>query len=100
MNAYYENKTYGNRMTRTAELQVGDKLISLICALVAFFTCTAVVKIEKTVLCTALFLSFFGIIGAMDNGSIGMLFGIILCAATSLFEFLTIRSLIKKTASK
>ena len=100
MNAYYENKTYGNRISNTAEIRVGDKLISAICALVAFFTCTAVVKIEKAVLCTVLFFSFFGLIGAMDNGSIGMLSGIVLCAATSFFEFLTIKSMVKKPASK
>lgn len=100
MNAYYENKTYGNRIPRTAEIRVGDRLISVICAIVAFLTCSAVVKVGKAAICTALFFSFFGVIGAMDNGSIGMLAGVVLCAATSLFEFLMIKSMVKKPASK
>lgn len=99
MNAYYENESFAKRINTTAtlpEVNVGDKLISLICALVAFFTRASVVRVTKAAFCTALFFAFFGIIGAMDNGSIGMFFGVMLCVIITLFEYLALRSTFAK----
>lgn len=103
MNAYYENRTYSNKLSSTSSIagaNVGDKLISLICALVAFFTRASVVRVTKAAFCTALFFAFFGIIGAMDNGSIGMFFGVALCAVITLFEYLALRSTFAKRSAR
>lgn len=103
MNAYYENKTLGNRIAGSANIhsiRVGDRLISVICAIVSFLTCSAALKIEKTALCTALFFSFFGIIGSMDRGSIGLFAGLFLCAVIFIFEFLLLKNIVSKRTSK
>lgn len=103
MNAYYENKSFTSRINNTAsirEVNVGDKLISLICAVVAFLTRASVVKVTKAAICTALFFAFFGIIGAMDNGNVGLFVGILLCAAVTFFEFLMLRSTFAKRSAK
>ena len=99
MNAYYENEAFAKRINNTAalpEVNVGDKLISIICAIVAFFTRASVIRVTKATFCTALFFAFFGIIGAMENGSIGLFFGIVLCALTTLFEYLALKSTFAK----
>ena len=94
MNAYYERTNRqaiaNNHSINTA---FGDGLISFICAVVAFFTSAAAVKVEKVVLSTVCFVAFFGIIGSMESGSIGMLFGILLCSACSLVEFFIFKSM-------
>jgi hypothetical protein len=71
MNAYnYEN--IGNR-SRTAvsdqysiNITFGDRLISAICMIVAFFTSAVALKVEKAVMATVCFIAFFGIIGGME----------------------------------
>ena len=103
MNAYYENESFAKRINNTAalpEVNVGDKLISLICAIVAFFTRTAVVRVTKAAFCTALFFAFFGIIGAMDSGNIGLFFGVVLCALITLFEYLALKSTFAKRPTR
>jgi hypothetical protein len=47
------------------------------------------------------FVAFFGVIGSMDSGSIGMFAGISLCSLFSLIEFFIFKSMIKsKKASE
>lgn len=102
MNAYYER----NHRTAVADnhsfnTNVGDRLISFICMIVAFFTSSVAVKVEKAVVCTFGFVAFFGVIGSMESGSLGMLGGILLCFAVSLVEFFIFKSMIKgKQSSK
>ena len=101
MNAYYQktNRTIAVTDTRPLNITIGDKLISFICAIISFFTCTAAVAIEKAVFSTVGFIAFFGIIGSMESGVISMLWGVLLCAAISLGEFLILKSLVKKVSA-
>ena len=96
MNAYYERT---NREAiadnHSININFGDSIISIICAIVAFFTSSVAVKVEKALLATAGFVGFFGVIGSMDNGNIGMIGGILLCAVFSLVEFFIFKSMIK-----
>ena len=100
MNAYYErtNKTVAINDTKPLNINVnvGDKLIAAICAIVAIFTSAIAVKIEKAVVCTGGFVAFFGIIGGIESGNISMIIGVALCAVISLAEFFVFKSLFKK----
>ena len=100
MNAYYErtNKTVAINDTKPLNINVnvGDKLIAAICAIVAIFTSAIAVKIEKAVVCTGGFVAFFGIIGGIESGNISMVIGVALCAVISLAEFFVFKSLFKK----
>ncbi len=101
MNAYYERT---NRQAiadnHSINTSFGDGLISLICAIVAFFTSAVAVKVEKTILSTVCFVAFFGVIGSIDNGSMGLASGILLCSLFSLVEFFIFKSMVKsKTTS-
>ncbi len=99
MNAYFENTGYRTNTKRETAIpshRFGDGFISLVCAIIGILTCTAAVKIEKTALSLALFLTCFGIIGAIESGAVSMLLGIILCAAISLCQYATLRSLFKR----
>ena len=99
MNAYFENTTYSNRLSSApaiTDVRIGDKLISVICAIIAFFTCSVMVKVEKATVATALFFSFFGVIGSIDNGSLGLFGGVALCALIILIEFLTLKSMVDR----
>ncbi len=100
MNAYYQNVNRAGTETitdtHTLDVTVFDKLISLICAIVSFFTCPAAIAIEKAALSTVGFIAFFGVIGSMESGAVSMLIGLVLCAVISLGEFLVLKSLIKK----
>ena len=100
MNAYYErtNKTVAINDTKPLNINVnvGDKLIAAICAVVAIFTSAIAVKIEKAVVCTGGFVAFFGIIGGIESGNISMVIGVALCAVISLAEFFVFKSLFKK----
>lgn len=98
MNAYLDNSrinTHRNSLTHT-----GDGLISFICAIVAFFTSAVAIKVEKTVLSAACFIAFFGVIGSMENESLGILGGIALSAALIFVEYLILRSLSVQKADK
>lgn len=102
MNAYYE-KTNRQAIADNHSINTsfGDGLISFICTIVAFFTSAAAVKVEKTILSTVCFVAFFGVIGSMDSGSIGLASGILLCAIFSLVEFFIFKSMLKsKNATK
>ena len=96
MNAYYQKPNRTIIVTDNNPIAAGDKLISIICAIIAFFTCAVAVRIEKATLCTVGFVAFFGVIGSMDNGSIGMAGGALLCLAISFVEFLIFKSMAKK----
>lgn len=101
MNAYYErtNRTAINNHSYNA--QIGDGFISFICMIVSFFTSAVAVRIEKTILCTAGFVAFFGVIGSMENGSIGLFGGLLLCCAVTFVELIVLKSMIKsKKASR
>ncbi len=100
MNAYFENFNSAryNDTARASTLQdrrIGDGIISFICALVAMFTCSAAIKIEKTVAVFALFAGFFGVIGGIESGAISMIPGLFICGGISLFEFLLLKSVFK-----
>ena len=99
MNAYYQRTNRTIVVTDNNPINVGDKLISLICTIVAFFTSAVAVKVEKAVLCTVCFVAFFGVIGSMESGNIGLLGGILLCAALTLVEFFIFKSMVKRNKS-
>ena len=99
MNAYYGNtnireNTAGHRTAHDARF--GDGLISLICNIIAIVTSSAAIKIGKALLCTALFVLFFGVVGSMDRGSMSMAWGVVICASISFVEFAILKSTVKK----
>ena len=101
MNAYYDNsgfraQTIGNRTHK--ENVFGDKLISVICAIVAMVTCPVAVKLEKATVATALIFAFFGIIGSMEADVISMGLGALLCIAIALVELVIFKSMTKRKA--
>jgi hypothetical protein len=99
MNAYYPGTTRTIVVTDNNPINVGDKLISFICMIVALFTSAIAVKIEKATLCTAGFVAFFGIIGSMENGNLGLLAGVFFCIVISLVEFAIFKSMLKSKKS-
>jgi len=105
MNAYSANinNVRYNSNTRTREIperRFGDGLISLICSLVGLFTCSAAIKLEKTLLIFGLFLAFFGVIGGIESGALSMLGGILLCGIISFIEYTTLKSVFKPAVKK
>ncbi len=99
MNAYYEHNDISVRNSGTATFptsHAGDKLISAICAIVALFTCSAAIKIEKTILSAICFVGFFGAVGSIENGTVSAFAGILICAAATLVEALIFKSLFSK----
>ena len=103
MNAYYQraNRTIVVTDAKPLNINIGEKIISFICAIISALTCNVAVVIEKISLSAICFIAFIGIIGGIDAGSISMLAGIPICAAISLTECIVLRSLIrKKKASK
>ena len=103
MNAYYENRNYAGTNVRDNTLpqsDLGEKLISFICNIVALFTCRTAVCIEKALFAVTLLFASFGVVGGIECGSISMLLGIAICAIISLVEFAVLKSLFKKPAVK
>jgi hypothetical protein len=103
MNAYYTGTGYrvGTIETKSQKDRVfGDKLISVICAIVAMVTCPAAVIIEKASVVTALIFAFFGVIGSMETNKISLAFGTLICIAITLVEFLLLKSMTKKSSKK
>ena len=100
MNAYYQqtNKIITATDTHPLDITVGDKLISFICAIVSTLTCDIAVIIEKICLSAVFFITFLGIAGGIESGSISFLAGIPICLGISFFEFLILKSLVKKNA--
>ena len=98
MNAYYNDSQIKNGRAIPRD-NFGDKLLSLICNIVAIFTCSAAVQIEKVLTCAALFFLFFGVIGSMESGSTASGFGALVCLAISCVEYALLKSCVKKTAS-
>lgn len=98
MNAYFQNVKYNNNArTRKANTRrFGDGLISFICAIVGMVTCPAAVMLEKTAVVFALFLSFFGLVGAIEAGVLSMFGGIVLGALISIAEYAILKSMFKK----
>ena len=99
MNAYYTGTRKTVVVTDNNPINVGDKLIAMICAIIAFFTSAVAVKIEKATLCTEGFIAFFGIIGGIENGSIGMLAGVFFCIVIALVETAVFKSMFKRALS-
>ena len=102
MNAYYQrtNRTVVVTDAKPLNINIGDKLISFICAIVSALTCDVAVVIEKISLSVAFFVAFFGVVGSIDAGNVSMLAGIPICFALSVAECLVLKSLIKKKAKK
>lgn len=103
MNAYIENysNVRYNENTRVREhtnKQFGDVLISFICAIVGLVTCSAAIKLEKTIAIFALFVAFFGVIGGIESGALSWFFGMVLCAVISLLEYVALKSVFKPMA--
>lgn len=98
MNAYYQrtNRTVVVTDNKPLDINIGDKLISFICAVIAFFTSTVAVAIEKATLSVLGFVAFFGVVGSIELGSISMLAGVAICSVISIAEFFILKSLIKK----
>ena len=99
MNAYYNPERTGTssqRVNNISPVTYGDGFINFICAIVAFFTSVAAVKVEKVCVSALCFFAFFGIVGSMEAGSINMFAGSILCGIAAILEYLVLKSLIKK----
>ncbi|MGM9643841.1 MAG: hypothetical protein ACI3X1_02015 [Eubacteriales bacterium] len=98
MNAYFENVRYNNnaRTHKANTRRFGDGLISFICAIVGMVTCPAAVMLEKTAVVFALFVSFFGLVGAIEAGAFPMFGGVVLGALISVAEYAILRSMFKK----
>ena len=95
MNAYYQNPTVKSHQTYYPEIRVGDRLISIICAIIAFFSSRVAIAIEKSLLCTVAFFGFFGVIGGMENGTISLALGLVLCLLLSATELSILRSMVR-----
>lgn len=98
MNAYYQRNNKTTLVTDATlfpEITIGDKLINFICAIVAALTSAVAVKIEKAVLSSVVFIAFFGVIGSMDAGNIGLLGGLALCGICTLIEAAIFKSIIR-----
>ena len=100
MNAYFEdfsNVRYNEqqRARESATRGLFDRLISFICAIVELVSCPAAIKVEKAVVIFALFIAFFGVSGGIESGSFSWLFGMLLCAAISFVEYVTLKSVFK-----
>ena len=102
MNAYYTNTNSEKKLSSRAlpKINVGHGFIEFICSLVAFFTCRAVVNIIKISLSLVCFITFFGIVGGMDSGSMSMGGGFVLCAACTLIEAAILRSMVVKNSDE
>ncbi len=96
MNAYFENANvrYSENI-RVREHDFGERFIGFVCALVGMLTCSAAVKIEKTMLVFGLFVSFIAVIGAIESGMLSMLLGILLCGGISLAEYTILKGIFK-----
>ena len=101
MNAYYQkaHRTITVADTHPLDITVGDKLISFICAIVSALTSDVAIVIEKISVSALLFVAFFGVIGSMENGSIGMLAGTMLCLIITLVEFISLKGMVKAVKS-
>jgi hypothetical protein len=101
MNAYYQkaNRTVTVANTRPLDITVGDKLISAICAIVSALTSDVAIIIGKISFSAIFFFAFFGVAGSIESGSISFLAGITICLGISLFEFVLLKSLFKKSAN-
>ena len=99
MNAYYTNTGSQKKLSSRAlpKINLGNGFIEFICSLVAFFTCRAIVNIVKISISLVCFIAFFGIVGGMDSGSIGMGSGFICCAACTLIEAALLKSMASKS---
>ena len=100
MNAYFEDfgKVRYNENVRAREesrRQIGDGLISFICAIIGLVTCPAAIKIEKTVVLLSLIIAFFGVIGGMESGTLSLFWGIVLSACIFFVEYVTLKSFFK-----
>ena len=98
MNAYYQgaNRTVVVTNANPLNINIGEKIISFICAIISALTCDMAVIIEKVSVAVVCFVAFIGVVGGIDAGSISMLAGIPICAAISLTECIVLGSLIKK----
>lgn len=98
MNAYYQrgNRTVVVTDANPFNINIGEKIISFICAVISVLTCDVAVIVEKVSVSAVCFIAFIGIVGGIDAGSISMLAGVPICAVISLAECVVLRSLIKK----
>ena len=99
MNAYYEyDRIHSDRRAQIniPATHIGDRFISLLCAIVAFFTSSVAIKIEKTGFSAVCFIGFFGVIGSMESAAISPALGILLCFVFGSIEFFTLKSIFAK----
>ena len=99
MNAYYQNTHIGSGARYIPETHTGDRLISFLCAIAAILSSRVFAVITRAVVCTGGFIGFFGVIGSMENGSIGMLAGTMLCLIITLVEFISLKGMVKAVKS-
>ncbi len=103
MNTYYHQdsaKHIDGNINSIHSVRTDDKLTDTICAVIAFFTNAAAVKVIKTIVCAVCFVAFFGIVGSMESGAVGFPIGIGLSALATLIEYLTLKSLAVKKPKK
>lgn len=96
--AYMDNNIRINeeRARKLPRIEISDGFISFICSLVALFTCSAAIAVEKVAVCVVCFVGFFGIIGGMESGALSAFVGLLLCALVTGVEALVLRSFAKK----
>ena len=100
MNAYYHhnedfvsnkgiiNAYFGASATRVS---VGEKLLSMLLALVRFLTCATVRRITKATAVAVTLVAFIGVIGAMESGALGLGAGLFIGAILLGIEYLCLR---------
>ena len=85
MNAYFN---HSDIQKKTLE----DRFTSIICSIISFFTNKTLVNFIKLAVISVGLFFFFATIGKIDNGSMGVFAGIMVCATISLLEIIVIGS--------
>lgn len=102
MNTLYNinnEKTREKRIRRFPTIEIHKGFINFICSLIRILTCETAVKIEKVSLSIAGFIGFFGVMGGVESGTIGLGAGIFLFAVITFLEIIVLRSISKNDNS-
>ena len=98
MNAYFTDPKRTKR--NIPHINFTHGFIEFICSIVAFFTCDVVATTIKIIVCAISFITFFGVIGGIDAGTITMARGLFICSILSTIEFFTLKSVTAKDNKK
>lgn len=103
MNTSYNinnEKTEEKRIRRFPSVEIHKGFINFICSLIRIITCETAVKIEKVSLAIAGFIGFFGVMGGVESGTIGLGAGMFLFAVITFSEIIVLRSISKYDDSR